>query len=239
MADEGLPRYELTVGELFPSGDVVAQWVFSVTSLAEDLAILTPLLSGDDMRRKMWFYRQLIARLLEARRLVQAHAEHPEIAEFTAPNGLKFGSTDLAAAYARPSIHERSVVEKLYADSRNRTVHYSPVGKAELRGLLHDYSWLPARLVTMGDVDGSTPQIEYEWITGIRGQDVWGAAPWSAEMAEHLRTFGQRTGTLSSTWIILSFVFLILHARRLGISLERIIDKPGRIEAAVQIAGEK
>jgi hypothetical protein len=125
----GLPRYKLTVGELFPADDLVAQWVFSLTSLAEDLTILTPLLNRDDMREKMWFYRQLITRLLEARRLVQAHEDHREIAEFTAPNGLKFGSVDLAAAYARPSVHERSAVEKLYADSRNRTVHYSKVGE--------------------------------------------------------------------------------------------------------------
>ena len=41
MSEGGLPRYKLTVGELFPADDLVAQWVFSVTSLAEDLTILT------------------------------------------------------------------------------------------------------------------------------------------------------------------------------------------------------
>ena len=187
MSEDGLPRYKLTVGELFPADDLVAQWVFLVTSLAEDLTILTPLLNRDDMREKMWFYRQLITRLLEARRLVRAHEDHPEIAEFTAPNGLKLGSVDLAGAYARPRDHERSAVEKLYADSRNRTVHYSKVGEPELRGLLHDYAWLPARVVTSGGAeDGRRPQIEYQWVTGIRAQDVWGAQPWASGMPERL-----------------------------------------------------
>jgi hypothetical protein len=240
VSEGGLPRYKLTVGELFPADDLVAQWVFSLTSLAEDLTILTPLLNRDDLRERMWFYRQLITRLLEARRLVQAHEDHPEIAEFTAPNGLKFGSVDLAAAYARPSVHERSAVEKLYADSRNRTVHYSKVGEPELRGVLHDYRWLPARMVTSGGgEDGGRPQIEYQWVTGIRSQDVWGTEPWASGMAEHLHAFGQRTGALSSSWVMLSFVLLALHARRLGIPLERVVDNPGRIEAAVQVARER
>jgi hypothetical protein len=237
VSEGGLPGYKLTVGELFPADDLVAQWVFSVTSLAEDLTILTPLLNRDEMREKMWFYRQLITRLLEARRLVRAHADYPEIAEFTAPNGLKLGSVDLAAAYARPSDHERSAVEKLYADSRNRTVHYSEVGEPELRGLLHEYRWLPARMVTSGGgEDGRRPQIEYQWVTGIRAQDVWGAEPWASGMPERLRKFGQQTGTLSSTWIMLSFVLLVLHARRMKIPLERIVDNPERVRAAVQVA---
>ena len=238
MSEGGLPRYKLTVGELFPADDLVAQWVFSVTSLAEDLTILTPLLNRDEMREKMWLYRQLITRLLEARRLVQAHENHPEIAEFTAPNGLKLGPVDLGEAYARPSDDERSVVEKLYADSRNRTVHYSQVGEPELRGLLRDYRWLPARMVTSGGADGRRLQVEYQWVTGVRAQDVWGAEPWAAGMAEHLRKFGQQTGALSSTWIMLSFVLLVLHARRLGIPLEHVVDNPERLIAAAAVARE-
>jgi hypothetical protein len=240
VSEGGLPRHEVTVGELFPADDVVAQWVFSVTSLAEDLMIITPLLRRDDMRERMWFYRQLITRLLEARRLVRAHEEHPEITEFTAPNGLKLGPVDLAAAYARPSDHERSAVEKLYADSRNRSVHYSEVGEPELRGLLHDYRWMPATMVTSDrGEDGARLQIEYGWVTGIRGQDVWGAEPWAPGMVEHLGRFGQQTGALSSTWIMLSFVLLVLHAHRMGIPLERIVDNPERVGAVVQLARER
>ncbi len=211
-SEGGLPRYKLTVGELFSADDLVAQWVFSLTSVAEDLTILTPLLNRDDMRERMWFYRPLITRLLEARR----------------------------PAYARPSVHERSAVEKVYADSRNRTVHYSKVGEPELRGVLHDYRWLPARMVTpSGGEDGGRPQIEYQWVTGIRSQDVWGTEPWASGMAEHLHPFGQRTRALSSSWVMLSFVLLALHARRLGIALERVVDNPGRIEVAVRVARER
>jgi hypothetical protein len=41
-------------------------------------------------------------------------------------------------------------------------------------------------------------------------------------MAEHLHTFGQQTGALSSTWIKLSFVLLALQARRLEIPLTTV-----------------
>jgi hypothetical protein len=78
--------------------------------------------------------------------------------------------TVLAAAYARPNAHERSAVEKLYADSRNRTVHYSKVGEAELRGLLHDYRWLPARMSHPGEA--RTEGIRRSSISGSRVFEV-------------------------------------------------------------------
>lgn len=61
-----------------------------------------------------------------------------------------------------------------------------------------------------GGEDGRRPQIEYQWVTGIRAQDVWGAKPCAPGMPERLRRFGQQTGTLSSTWIMLSFMLLVL-----------------------------
>src|SRR4051812_2745037 len=77
MADraiaEGRKRYPLTIGELFPDGDAAAQWVFSLTVLAEDISVLMrPLRQAredDDIRASLFFYRQLITRLYEARRL--------------------------------------------------------------------------------------------------------------------------------------------------------------------------
>jgi hypothetical protein len=38
---EGRKRHQLVVGELFPDGNVAAQWVFSLTALVEDLSVLT------------------------------------------------------------------------------------------------------------------------------------------------------------------------------------------------------
>jgi hypothetical protein len=58
-------------------------------------------------------------------------------------------------------------------------------------------------------------------------------------MVEHLRKFGQQTGALSSTWIMLSFVLLVVYARRLGIPLERVVDNPERVRAAAHVAKQR
>ena len=68
----GLPQYKLTIGEIFPADDLVAQWVFTVTSVAEDIVILMRRLEADQPRERMLFYRLLTTRLYEARRLVFA-----------------------------------------------------------------------------------------------------------------------------------------------------------------------
>lgn len=94
--------------------------------------------------------------------------------------------------------------------------------------------WSPPPAARRADVRRSSTRV-----TGIRSQDVWGIEPWASGTAEHLHAFGQRTGALSSSWVMLSFVLLALHARRLGIPLERVVDNPGRIEAAVQVARER
>ncbi len=83
MAGSRLPDYKLTIGELFPADDLVAQWVFTMTSLAEDLTMLMSRLKAKEMdeqlREQMLFHRLVITRLLEARRLVDAWAGHAEI----------------------------------------------------------------------------------------------------------------------------------------------------------------
>lgn len=47
MADaRGRRKYPITIGELFPDGDIVGQWVFAVTELAEDLVYVLPSLTA-------------------------------------------------------------------------------------------------------------------------------------------------------------------------------------------------
>ena len=115
------PRFKLTIGEMFPADDLVAQWVFTLTSLAEDVAMVTSHLGTEELREKMLFYRLLLTRLYEASRLIMARAKYPEIEEFTGA-GLTIGGVDLVAAYTRPP-DGTSLVEQLYSDSRHRTVH--------------------------------------------------------------------------------------------------------------------
>lgn len=148
MADSGLADFKLTIGELFPADDLVAQWVFTLTSVAEDLMLLTKELrevEADDLRDYVLFYRLLLTRILEARELVRAWKKYSAIRDFTRGE-LKWGKLDLVAVYTRPAADQRSVVEQLYVDSRNRTSHYSKIGESELAGLLRDYQRFPARI---------------------------------------------------------------------------------------------
>ena len=59
MASED-ERPELTIGELFLDGDLVAQWVFSLTAVAEDVMVLTRSLRDaterGDVQATMSFY---------------------------------------------------------------------------------------------------------------------------------------------------------------------------------------
>lgn len=234
MTDSGPAQYKLTIGELFPADDLVSQWMFTLTSVAEDLTILISKVNTaaleDQFREQMLFYRLLITRLLEARRLVLAWQKHPEIQAFTGGR-LAFGDLDLASVYTKGDGGARSLVEKLLLDSRNRTTHYSEIGEPELAGLLRDYQRFPARMV-MSEAAGGT-SAEYQWVSAIRFQDTIGAPPWAPDMIQHLNGFGRSVGSLVQAWTMLCSVCLILYARRRGIPLERIIDEPDKLNAMV------
>ena len=64
-----MPEYELTIGEFLPADDRVAQWVFGVTTLCEDLVVLVePLKAAEaqsDVRGMLVLYRLLMMRLHE------------------------------------------------------------------------------------------------------------------------------------------------------------------------------
>lgn len=235
MAGSGLPDYKLTIGELFPADDLVAQWVFTLTSLAEDLTMLMSRLNAEQMeerlREQMLFYRLVITRLLEARRLVDAWREHAEINGFTGGK-LAFGSLDLTAAYTRPGEQERSEVEQLLLDSRNRTtaLHkdreardcWSAPGLRTLPGEdgdLRSARRYPER-VSVGDCD---PRPRHHRCAAMGARDR--SAP---------RGFGRSIGSLAVAWIMLSNVCLMIYARRRGIALERIIDDPHKLEEMLE-----
>jgi hypothetical protein len=224
------PRFKLTIGELFPADDLVGQWVFTLTSLAEDVAMLMGHLDTEQPREKMLFYRLLLTRLYEARRLIWARARYREIEEFTS-GGLTFAGVDLVAAYTRPP-EGKSPVEQLYSDSRHRTVHYSHVGKPELRGLRRDYQNFPARMVVR-ERDRRL-SVEYEWVAAVRAEEAWGAQPWTPGFVQHLETFGQQTSALATAWGMISNVLLMVYARRRGIPLERMVEDPEKLRRLVE-----
>jgi hypothetical protein len=227
----GLPEYKLTIGELFPADDVVAQWVFTLTAVADDLRILLGMMDLSKMEEQIaeqtTLFRLLMSRLLEARRVVDAWRRFPEIQDLTGGK-LEFGSLDLLSAYSCPDGKgARSQVEKLYVDSRNRTVHYSHVGESELTDLLRDYGWSPAR-ITVSERHGKA-QLEYQWVTAVRIGDSIGSAPWAVNVQKLARN-GRQVSSLATAWIMLGMVCLMLYARKQGIPLERIVDDPEKLK---------
>jgi hypothetical protein len=234
VADSGLADFKLTIGELFPADDLVAQWVFTLTSVAEDLMLLTKELrevEADDLRDYVLFYRLLLTRILEARELVRAWKKYSAIRDFTRGE-LKWGKLDLVAVYTRPAADQRSVVEQLYVDSRNRTSHYSKIGESELAGLLRDYQRFPARIANYEKNDRL--QAEYQWVTAIRFQDSIGSAPWAPGVLQKLERFGQGTAALAQAWIMLSITHLMIYAKQRGIPMERVNDDPDELKRLVE-----
>lgn len=199
----------------------LSQWVFTLTAVADDLTVLLGMMDLSKMEEQIaeqtTLFRLLTTRLLEARRVVDAW-----------PRFLEFGSVDLVSAYNRPDGKgARSQVEKLYVDSRNRTVHYSHIGASELTDLLRDYGWSPAR-ITVAERDGKA-QLEYQWVTAVRIGDSIGSAPWAVNVQKLTRN-GRRVSSLATAWIMLSMVCLMPYARKLGIPLERIVDHPEKLK---------
>jgi hypothetical protein len=233
MADraiaEGRKRYALTIGELFPDGDAAAQWVFSVTVLVEDISMLIGPLNqareDDDIRASLFFYRQLVTRLYEARRLATTARTVPEIASFVGdllrrpPGGL-----DLEEVYRRDPGTEPSTVERLYGELRHRTVHYLTPGSKELTDVLWNHSGYPAR-VEVGKDDRGQPTVWFQWVQAVTAADVFGDLGDTA----FLKSMNERSELLAAiamSWVMIAAVAVPLHAHRLGIDSSRLAQMP-------------
>lgn len=220
----------LTVGQLFPDGDVVAQWVFSATAVAEDLSIVTkPMQAAEerqDLRALLFYYRHLVTRLYEAERLVTVAEQHTEVSSFLA--GLLDRSplgVDLREVYLPASPTERSVVADLYGMVRHRSVHYMRVGSDELATVLRNHSRYPAR-VDMTANDSGQPEVWYQWVHAVTLADLYGdlAAP---DFIDDMRRRSALVGRIAMSWGMVAGLALLLHVRRLGLDAEDLGVAPG------------
>jgi hypothetical protein len=217
---EGRKRYPLTIGELFPDGDAAAQWVFSLTVLVEDISVLMGPLSearkDDDIRASLFFYRQLVTRLYEARRLATSARTVPDIASFVGdllrqpPGGV-----DLEAVYRRGPDTETSTVERLYGELRHRTVHYLEPGSEELADVLWDHSGYPAHVEFAKDKRGR-PTVWFQWVQAVTAADVFGDVGEPA-FVKLMNERGELIAAIATAWTMVAAVALALHVRRLGI----------------------
>jgi hypothetical protein len=223
-------RSRLTIGELFPDGDVVGQWVFSLTSLTEDLHVGTQpakqAQESGDLRGMLFWHRHMVTRLYEARRLITAARTIAEVHAFA---GKLLhnppGGANLMDAYTRPEADVPSTVEGLYEDLRNLTVHYAHVGGTELAQTLARHAWLPAQMTITQGVGGG-PDVQFGWVQAIRSMEIFGDVHQPDFLAQ-MRARGEVTGQIVASWTMVTAVAVALHTHRLGLDADRLGDTSG------------
>jgi hypothetical protein len=233
MADraiaEGRRRHALTIGELFPDGDVAAQWVFSLTALVEDIGVLVKPLrhaqQEEDLRASLFFYRQLVTRLYEARRIATTARRVPEIASFVGdllrqpPGGI-----DLEQVYRHDPETKSSRVEQLYAELRHRTVHFLEPASDELADVLWNHSGYPAQIEFARDDRGQTT-LWFQWVHAVTAADVYGDVL-DTDFMKSMNERSELVAAIAMSWTMVAGVAVSLHIRRLGIDSSRLGQVP-------------
>lgn len=227
---------ELTIGELFPAEDVLAQWVYSVACVAEDVHVVMDLLKRlprdeHSLRPSMYVWGLLMTRIYEARRVVWAIGKTQEVRKLVGDRLGPGGGLNLCEVYAKRD-GGQSLVEELYSDARHRGVHHPWVGSSELEGLLRDHRGLPARLVIRADDDGKS--VESQWVTAIRGRDMFGYAYDHSDFGRAVVYRRDMAAAIAQAWLMTAPVMLFVYIRRRGIPTERLIGDADALRATVE-----
>jgi hypothetical protein len=222
-----------TVAELFPAGDLVAQWVFSLSAVAEDLSIteaaFQDVLHGDGA--PLWtgyHYRQLIARLYEAERPIITARQREDVCSFLAAIPEAAEHLDyLADHYVAPE-GEQSKVRATFGGMRHRTVHHSRVGSKELREALEVAADEDARIL----VNHEKGWLHHEWPEAVAVRSLLGDLTTPEARAAFVER-AKLAQEILRRLVALVKVVLAEHVRRRGVDPVRLIvevtaDVPGR-----------
>jgi len=152
----------LRIRDLFDPESVISQWVFALSTAVTDLAtaesVFQDALHGDGPAAHTGYhYRQLIARLYEAERVVVAIDSHDEVRDFIAQQPPAEPAVEFLRGAYLPI--DSSKVRETFGYARHRTVHHAHVGSAELRDSLADAHDQLARIL----VDTQRERLYYEW----------------------------------------------------------------------------
>lgn len=227
---------DLTVGELFPAEDGLAQWVYSITCVAEDIHVVMDLMKrlprdGNSLRSSMYVWGLLMTRIYEARRVVWAIDDVKEVGELVGDRlGLRDG-LNLREVYAKRN-GGPSLVEELYGEARHRGVHHPWVGSSELHGLLRDHRGLPARLMIRADDDNTS--VESQWVTAIRGRDMFGYAYDHPDFGRAVVYRRDTARAIAQAWLMTAPVMLLLYIHRRGIPAERLVADADALRPTVE-----
>jgi hypothetical protein len=209
---------DLTIGELFPAEDVVGQWMFSVSAIADDLGILLieqkEAAASGDLRRMLFVQRVLATRLYEARRIVLAVDTRPEVSAFLSDKKLE--PLDRLREFYLPA--GSSPVDELYAVLRHNSVHYMWPGGEEISGALRQASHLPART----RIDQVAGRIDLQWVQVVAGMQAFGESTegqWTLRLEERAKL----GGAIQQAWLMLYAVLIVVYVRDRDIPMRRFV----------------
>lgn len=165
----------VSVGQLFPSTDPLSLWMFSLSALADDLAVLDHHLheSWDDTGSPtVTYFRLIVSRVYEGERIVTNMDAHVAIASFLAaiPKALAPCALLRAAYWRDRNVKDKakqSRVERTFAQARHLTIHYPQRG--ELARILRDAQELDARIWQ----DRKREARRYLWPQDVMEHALW------------------------------------------------------------------
>jgi hypothetical protein len=219
VADQRIEKPHPNVRKLFPADDLVAQWVFALTATAQDLAAaeraFRDALDEGVAFRSNYLYRQLVARIYEAERVVIAIEQHEAVGVFLA--GLPESESHVAVLREAYLPHDESRVRAVYGEMRHRTVHHSPVGSEELRDALREAGEEEVRLL----VDYDEKQAFYEWPEAVASRVLVGdiSKPEVREAYKDAMRFAQQ---LAGAFARLVGIALPRHCERRGVDMRAL-----------------
>jgi hypothetical protein len=127
--------------ELIDPSRMEDRWVFLLSETVSDLAIAESVfkdaLHGDDSHPAHRFYlqRQLLARIVEADRVVLAIPGNRKVEEYVKRIGAKAEADWLVARFSKGASGE-SVIDTALRAARHRTVHHAKLNSPELEATL-------------------------------------------------------------------------------------------------------
>lgn len=157
MSDDPPRQHEFLFGEVFRADDPVAQFIVSLAAASNDAVFLHDLWLGDDAAHQaryteeenVWFMRQAMSQLWEARDLIRKAETYDEIASWL---------TELDGETAEYLANLRLVLDRLVegndgkerlGKARNHTWHYPSPGAA-LKKAMRSLEATTQRVVTRG-----------------------------------------------------------------------------------------
>jgi hypothetical protein len=222
MTDDGQP---VLIADLFPHDDLISQWVFQLTAVTADLVIADTLLhealsTDASSAHTGYHYRQVLARLYEARRPIITFEAEQEIQDWARSLADTSEPLELLRGAYLPA--GKSVVDQAYGLARHRTVHHAWVGSDELAEILRVAADQQAWCV----MDHDNLQMHYEWpeaaVTATLAGDL-GADDDLVAFANRA-VFAQG---LLEAFMGLSLTALAHHTGRVGVDARRFTKQVG------------